>query len=172
MAFAVVRAEVKAARAFGRLLRAWYVLLSKSCTSTKRALSSIFFNSRSNWEPEERKNIYLFVSHYLNTSPFSHPHKNSHNKETYQNSKRSYLFTRIKFFANVPSSNRETQASLKPFCIQRTSAPSPTGLLLRVECSGNPHPENAETTYPIQRGTWSHSLPVQQSQDNIRNTRH
>lgn len=51
MALAVVLAEVRAARALGRLLRAWYVLLSSSWTSTSRALSSIFFSSWSNWEP-------------------------------------------------------------------------------------------------------------------------
>lgn len=51
MALAVVRAEVSAARALGRLLSAWYVLLSSSCTSTSSALSSIFFSSRSSWEP-------------------------------------------------------------------------------------------------------------------------
>lgn len=53
MALAVVLAEVRAARALGRLLRAWYVLLSSSWTSTRRALSSIFFSSWSSWEPEE-----------------------------------------------------------------------------------------------------------------------
>lgn len=53
MALAVVRAEVRAARALGRLLRAWYVLLSNNWTSTSKALSSIFLSSCSNWEPEE-----------------------------------------------------------------------------------------------------------------------
>jgi hypothetical protein len=51
MPLAVVRAEVRAARALGRLLRPWYVLLSSSCTSTSRALSSIFFSSWSSWVP-------------------------------------------------------------------------------------------------------------------------
>lgn len=53
MALAVVRAEVSAARALGRLLSAWYVLLSSSCTSTSSALSSIFFSSRSSCEPAQ-----------------------------------------------------------------------------------------------------------------------
>lgn len=57
MALAVVLADVSAARALGRLLRAWYVLLSRSWTSTNKALSSIFFSSCSNWEPGEGERV-------------------------------------------------------------------------------------------------------------------
>lgn len=62
MALAVVLAEVSAARALGRLLSAWYVLLSSSWTSTRRALSSIFFSSCSNCEPEGEQKVWTFVS--------------------------------------------------------------------------------------------------------------
>lgn len=63
MALAVVRAEVSAARALGRLLSAWYVLLSSSCTSTSSALSSIFFSSRSSWEPAGTEQLSQAAAH-------------------------------------------------------------------------------------------------------------
>lgn len=55
IALAVVLADVRAARALGRLLRAWYVLLSSNWTSTSKALSSIFLSSCSSWEPGQQR---------------------------------------------------------------------------------------------------------------------
>lgn len=51
MPLAVVLAEVKAALDLGRFPNEWYTLLSRSCTSTNKALSSNFFSSYSRVDP-------------------------------------------------------------------------------------------------------------------------
>jgi hypothetical protein len=50
--------------AFGKLLRALYTLLSRSCTSTSKALSSNFFSSFSRDDPGKGV-LRLIVGYYL-----------------------------------------------------------------------------------------------------------